>query len=253
VWGPVRLPMLVFLCLAVGSGVPLHAQVDSGSDEEMLSRTTPGAPPVPAAVARQRCVDVDPSRGMDDADWARRCRVVEWKPLGTADGTAFFSARYEWRDQREAGGERYADRSAETVVFSRTADGRMKPEWHAVFGLDYYVSATPEVAPAPGGGVLLSVESCYNGTGGCGQAFLLRRRRTWTMVRQRWIDQLPRSMHGGFWKGTYVDPATLRGGANLYAPTDANCCPSHHLHVRTALAGTSLVLRGYQVGPPSDR
>jgi hypothetical protein len=242
-------PLLLAVLLAAGS-LPLRAQIDTGSDEEMLSRTTPRAPAVAADAARRRCVDVDPSRGMDVAAWVRKCRVVEWKPLRPADGAQFFSARYEWTDDDVVNGEHFARREAETVVFSRAADGKMKPEWHAVFDRDYYVSATPEVVPAPGGGALMSIVTCVNGTGGCAQAFLLRRIGVWTEVRQRWIDQLPRSMHGRFWKGAYVDPATLRGDAGLYDANDANCCPSHDLHVRVALVGSSLVLRSYTVGPP---
>ena len=90
---------------------------------------------------------------------------------------------------------------------------------------------------------------CVNGTGGCQQHFMLRRARRWRPVREPWHRQLPSSMRSRFWKGTYVDPATLRGSGGLYADRDGNCCPSRDVNVRLALRGDSLVLLGYRVVP----
>jgi hypothetical protein len=85
-----------------------------------------------------------------------------------------------------------------------------------------------------------------NGTGGCRQRFLLRRGDSWRAARQAWMEQLPDSVGGGFWKGTYINPMTLQGQAALYRQTDANCCPSRILYFRVRLEGDALVLRDHR-------
>jgi hypothetical protein len=136
------------------------------------------------------------------------------------------------------------------VLFSQAAEGgRLRPEWTASYGPNYIASVDLLTAPTANGGVLLSVLDCVNGTGGCRQHFMLRRAGRWRPVHEPWLRQLPASMRDHFWKGTYVDPATLRGAGALYVDSDANCCPSRQVNIRLALRGDSLVLRDYSVGP----
>ena len=84
---------------------------------------------------------------------------------------------------------------------------------------------------------------CVNGTGGCTQEFLRRNRnRTWTAIRQAWLDQLPSGSWGRIRHGSRIDPQSLRGEAGFYGDGDPNCCPSQTLFVELALRGDSLVL-----------
>jgi hypothetical protein len=65
----------------------------------------------------------------------------------------------------------------EEVVVFEEGDRGLKAVWHARFERgDYAIlrSITPEIARRPDGTTLLSVMSCLNGTGGCGQQFLHR-------------------------------------------------------------------------------
>jgi hypothetical protein len=237
--------------LLVLSAAPLVAQSAFGDAEDFVaSSVVASGRPVDVATAMRRCVDLDSPAWLASRAPASACRVKEWGPLKAVDGTRFFYARYEYPRSGPAASHGGTQGLARTVVFARMPDGRVRPEWYAVFEREFYLSVTPRVEPAPGGGALVSVESCVNGTGGCSQDFLLRRGGRWSTVRQRWVGQLPAAMKGRFWKGTYVDPATLRGRFGLYGDRDPNCCPSRSLAVRVALVGTSLVLRGYRVGPP---
>ena len=60
----------------------------------------------------------------------------------------------------------------EVVLFEQSAPGEVRAVRHARFDIGPYAiwaSVTPEVVQTSDGKTLLSVMSCVNGTGGCGQ------------------------------------------------------------------------------------
>ena len=91
---------------------------------------------------------------------------------------------------------------------------------------------------------------CVNGTGGCGQDFLLRHPDGhWFPLKQAWLDQLPRGYKGRIRHGVRIDPKTLRGEAGFYGNRDPNCCPSQNLIVYLTVRRDSLVLLRQAVRP----
>ena len=105
-------------------------------------------------------------------------------------------------------------------------------------------SITPGVARTEGGTTLLSIMSCVNGTGGCGQDFLHRHADgRWSAVTQDWLKQLPPGFAERIRHGVHIEPQILRGEAGFYGDTDPNCCPSQVLEVDLLLRGDALVLR----------
>jgi hypothetical protein len=237
---------------------PARAQNDYGDDYTIVRRELTGLAAVPESRVRSMCMDFGTGwlREMPAAERARietSCRMTETGELARADGERFRFARYRRRivmppEDARRPRDRQIINEEVVVLFSQPAEGgRLRPAWMWMYGPNFIASVNLKTAPAPGGGVLLSVVDCVNGTGGCGQDFLLRRGGRWRTVRDPWHRQLPASMRDGFWKGTHIDPATLEGGGGLYSRQDGNCCPSRRLHVRVRLRGDSLVLRDYRV------
>jgi hypothetical protein len=103
------------------------------------------------------------------------------------------------------------------VLFDSPQPGKLRPVWHARFDsgeYGIYRSVTPEVASTTQGSILLSVQSCVNGTGGCSQEFLQRRPDgRWTNVRQAWLGQLPAGFSERILHGVRIEPSTLKGEA----------------------------------------
>jgi hypothetical protein len=188
----------------------------------------------------------------------QHCEVVAFD---TVAGTPprWIVARYRWtslftaEDQARGADARDTVTEEETVLLEVGRAGQLRPVWHArleVGDFAIWRSITPELTATSEGTTLLSVMSCVNGTGGCGQEFLQRHADgRWFPVWQDWLDQLPPSYGGRIRHGVRIDPTTLHGEAGFYGEHDANCCPSQQLLLDLALHGDHLVLRGQSVLP----
>jgi hypothetical protein len=253
------LQMLVVVFASAGLA---HSQTSEDAKKHVLREVGLGAlaaqSAVPIARARDKCLVLPPVPEGDDivgpdgmSGSLGRCEVIEFNRLaGPASGWTV--ARYRWTSAKPAGDpsprslQSDVKTAEEVVLFDTPAPGKVRPIWHDRFatGEDaVWRSVTLEGAPADGGSTLLSVMYCVNGTGGCGQEFLRRNRnRTWTGIRQVWLDQLPSGFWGRIRHGSRIDPHSLRGEAGFYGDGDPNCCPSQVLSVELALRGDSLVL-----------
>jgi hypothetical protein len=212
------------------------------SRESLLRETmlglVPVRPSVPVAQARQRCVDL-PAGPADDrlmgphggSSISTRCEVVEYRTLSGAAAGRWSSARYRWtsvftaEDPSRGADARDTVVEEEAVVFAEAPSGEVRPVWHGRFETGSYAlwrSVTPELATTSEGTTLLSVMRCPNGTGGCGQEFLLQHRDGgWGAVRQVWRDQLPPGIASRIRHGVRIDPVTRRGETGLYGEHDA--------------------------------
>jgi hypothetical protein len=225
---------------------------------------------VPDTEARHRCLLLPVAPPDDrlqgphgDSLVATRCEVAEYQPLGPDPATPWIAAQYRWtsvftvEDSARPPAARDTVTEEEAVVLFVPRPGQARAVWHERYETGAYAvwrSATPEIAPTTAGTTLLSVMSCVNGTGGCGQEFLQRYGDgQWAAVWQAWRDQLPDGFAARMWHGVRIDPRTLEGTAGFYGPRDPNCCPAEKLTVQLALEGDSLVLRHYEVVPVPDR
>jgi hypothetical protein len=253
---------------------PLKAQTiperaDSGRN--LPSRVWLGLLPAPSAVpatqAAKVCVPLPRSEEADeiqgphgDSLITSSCNVASFSPTDSSAQSGWITSHYTWtsvytaEDSGRGGGARDTVAEEEVVLFKTSGPG-LTPVWHQRFETGNYAiwrSVTPELAPARGG-TLLSVMQCVNGTGGCGQEFLLRHPDgRWFPVRQTWLDQLPRGFQGRIRHGVRIDPKTLRGEAGFYGDRDPNCCPSQDLIVHLTVRGDSLVLLRQAVRPTPE-
>jgi hypothetical protein len=219
---------------------------------------------VPESGVRDRCIPlpmIEPlASGLDDGQHgdslvATRCEVLSYHRLDTAPGGPWFVAEYRLTSVYTPSGAKSQEPSkrdtvthGEMVLLASAGLGQLRPVWHQLFDYAMIRSMKIEVAPAVGRATLLSVKSCFNGTGGCHQEFLRRASDgRWGPVSQVWLLQLPRGFPDRIQHGFQIDPRTLRGEAGFYGAHDANCCPSQTLNFWLRLRGDSLVLQGHRV------
>jgi hypothetical protein len=226
--------------------------------EAMLGILTDQAS-IPEIAVRQHCLAL-PADAPDDrlqsphGDFliSTSCEVMPDQPLGRLLPTGWITSRYRWTSvftaEDKARGPNAQDTvtEEEVVLFEPSARGQVRAVWHARFDTGPYAiwaSVTPELAQTGDGKALLSVMSCVNGTGGCGQEFIQRHADgRWYPVHQDWLDQLPGGFQGRIRHGVRIDPRTLQGEAGFYGDRDPNCCPSQRLLVQLKLRDDSLVL-----------
>lgn len=193
-----------------------------------------------------------------DTLFATTCQLAWYIALDSGDGARWASATYRHRyiyshDTAMTGA---ATRDTVTVddavLFTVDPGDLLRPVWHNTY--DRRDTWELDLAAAQQqGGLLLSLQYCVNGTGGCRQDFMMRRDGLWADVPQAFLKQLPRSMHDKFWKGIRIDVHSLHADAPLYRDRDANCCASRQIWMDLGLRGDSLVLRRYHVAPtPRD-
>jgi hypothetical protein len=220
---------------------------------------------VPESRARKNCLSLPVDAPNDRLQGPHgvslvttRCEVVRYRTLGTGSTSGWFRAEYRWvslftaEDTARGPAARDTVAEDEVVLLASAESGRVRPVWHERFETGSHAlwrSVTPEIAKF-GADILLSIQHCVNGTGGCSQEFL-RRSPTgqWTSVRQVWVGQLPRDIAGRINHGVNIDVRDLHGEGGLYGPRDPNCCPSELLQVRLGLRGDSLLLRSRTVVP----
>jgi len=222
-----------------------------------------GEPSVSRTRARERCLSLPVDAPNDrlqgphgDSLVTTHCEVVRYAALGIGPRSGWSFAEYRWvslftaEDTARGFAARDTVGEDEMVAFAPAETGRVRPVWHERFETGSHAlwrSVTPELAKI-GADILLSIQHCVNGTGGCSQDFLRRSPGgQWTLVRQVWVDQLPRDLIGRVQPGMRIDVRDLRGEGGLYGPRDPNCCPSESLRVQLGLRGDSLLLRSRTV------
>jgi hypothetical protein len=189
---------------------------------------------------------------LEPAD-SNTCAFAGMDTLGRADGRRWIVAKYLWRQMGAADSikrKSFPEATRDTfdvlhvVLFSAPHAGNLwRPEWYTWIEPHMIRGLTPTLAPGPDGSALLGLLYCWNGTGGCWQAFLHRQGGQWFAVESSFLSSLAKAYPGfGFSKGIYVDARTLRGEAGAYREGEGNCCPRNEVRFNVLLRGHSLVL-----------
>lgn len=247
-------PALLALLAALAAALPAAAQDEVDPHEMVYAGILANGPTVSEHASRNGCpsfpmrwISAHPRADEIDAT----CGTEATGELERTGDRRWFWTRYRWTVVLPPDNPDVMPPDTvvedEVVLFSAPLDrDELTAEWHARYWVNYIYRVNVEVGPTDDGRALLAVQSCWNGTGGCGQNFLLRDARGWRPVREVWPDQLPDDASGAFNKGWYINPMTLQGQASLYSEGDANCCPSRLLYFRVRLEGDSLVLRDHR-------
>lgn len=207
-------------------------------------------PPVAMASARRGCLELGDDTYAPDVHRVGACKDLGFTSLGVAGGARWYSslASRRWLLNDPPGSTADTVVESELVLFRAIGDTLLSPVWHYRFEPALLRSVTPEVVTA-GGRVLVSVDECVNGTGGCGQSFFTYRGGRWRVVRLSFLDSLVHRFPGAINHGSHVDPRTLRASAAVYSDTDANCCPSRVAEMRLRLRGDALEIIELRVRP----
>ena len=197
--------------------------------------------PIAARIAEHECPSLGDDMFDKDVSEIGACRALGLHDIGSAGGASWTYGAYE-RRWLPAPNDTVVER--EVVLFRKASrDGsNLQPVWHYRYEAAILVSAKPEVAPVAGrgGAALFSVDECVNGTGGCGQSFVMLKQGLPMPVKLAFLDSLNRRFPGGIRHGFHVDLRTLRGSLALYSGNDANCCPSTIGDFVLRLRGNSL-------------
>ncbi|HET6232440.1 MAG TPA: hypothetical protein VFE05_20360 [Longimicrobiaceae bacterium] len=240
-----RHALLSATMLLVSGGCRLQAQ-DVDPPEWVAPGYLTHAAPISQAQARTRCPAVS-SAG---------CRPVEMADLGMAGGRRWSVGIYQtiiadtFPDPTTKDTVIYSRQEETLVVYSAArAGGVLRPEWQGVYWPTWFADVIPEIGDAPGGGAMLALTVCWNGTAGCTSQFLkIRRADGWHAVRQQWAAGLPRRLRP-FARGAFVAPKTLTAKTGLWhGRTFESPTRLHWLIARLGWRGTrTLVLRSYRV------
>jgi hypothetical protein len=178
------------------------------------------------------------------------CVSLGFKSLGVSGGAGWYSslASRRWLLNEPPKGPADTVVESELVLFRAIGDTLLSPVWHYRFEPEELRSVTPQVV-ATTGGVLVSIDECVNGTGGCGQSFFTYRSGRWRVVRLSFLDSLNRRFPGAINHGSHVDPLTLHASAAVYSREDANCCPSRVAEMRLRLRADALEIIELRIRP----
>lgn len=196
---------------------------------------------VPIASARRGCLELGDRTYASDVHQIGACVSLGFTPLGGAGGARWYSslASRRWLLNEPPKGLADTVVESELVLFRAIDDTLLSPVWHYRFEPEELRSVTPRVVAA-NGGILVSIDECVNGTGGCGQSFFTYRGGRWRVVRLSFLDSLNRRFPGAINHGSHVDPLTLHASAAVYSREDANCCPSRVVEMRLRLRADAL-------------
>jgi hypothetical protein len=99
--------------------------------------------------------------------------------------------------------------------------------------------------------MLLAIQECLNGTGGCEESFALNRRGSWRGLRLAFLDSLERQYPGAVRHGFHVNPRTLTAVVGIYSDGDRNCCPSRSAVILLRIRADALEMKAIRITPVS--
>jgi hypothetical protein len=231
--------------------IPMRSLTTVGLAVAALAAPLPAFPgafvrhsPIAAAIAEHECLSLGNNMFDESVTAVGACRPLGFHDIDRGGGVAWVYGTYE---RRWLPSPTDTVDESEVVLFTRRRGSALQPVWHYRYERQMLRSVVPQVAPAAGGAVLLSIEECVNGTGGCGQSFALFDHGSWNAIRLAFLDSLNRRFPDGVRHGFHVDVRTLRGSLGLYSGKDANCCPSRTAEFSLRLRGRSLELVSLEV------
>jgi hypothetical protein len=243
--------------IAVGAMLIVAAPASGQTDSRNSTGHFLTSPSVAIDAVRRRCVELGDDTYTKDVPQVGVCVPHGILSRGTAAGLRWYSAVFgrRWLLTDSGTGAR-ADTAAESefVLFTSGTqragrDTLLTPVWHVRFEPEILRSVTPEIVSVNGGGALVGIDECVNGTGGCAQSFLLWRNDRWRLVHLAFVDSLNRRFPGAINHGFHVNVKTLRANAAVYAPSDANCCPSRTAEMQLRLREDGLEIVSLRLRP----
>ena len=173
------------------------------------------------------------------------CEVVELVTMDTLDAWWWTMVRY-----RRGAIERF-DGTVDTVDFDEVVligvdrDREVAiPVWHLIRdrSIEFITGFRWSRKRS---GLLLAVDICVNGTGGCHEEWLTEYAGDhWAVVEQSYLSELATRAPEGFalHKGRRIDLETTTGEQPIAKESDANCCPSGLMRFSVWLDGRRLKL-----------
>lgn len=194
--------IILFTCAVVLAGVAFKAaDAQTGKTENNLAGELLTAAPVLVDSPERSCQILGPSLWSPEVHEVGQCRGRGCSAAGTALHHDWVACEYERRWVLPPSGSDPPDTVAENeVVLYRTesmlrragrdqpSERQFTPVWHERFQAETLRSVTATVTPLQKGGMLLAIQECLNGTGGCDESFALNRGDRWRALRLAFLD-----------------------------------------------------------------
>jgi hypothetical protein len=201
--------------------------------------------PVRADSAERSCLVLGTRGPPPGGEESVKCRVRKCSRVGHAGTSDWTACEYE---RSPTGYEVVLYQAEPRRLAARRVrvERAVRPVWHGFYTGEFLRSATPAVT-AHHDSVLVSIRTCWNGTGGCEEFFLLKRRGVWRPVRLAFLDSLERQFPNAIQHGFRVNARALTASAAIYSKGDANCCPSRSAEMQLRLRGDALELKAIRI------
>lgn len=242
---------LLIIAFALG-GTALGAQAPRERPAGTFEGHEGGAPAYTRDQLRRECpASIDSiARALveDQRATPYRCTIDTLYTLPRADDQTWVGVQYTLLHPDST--SKVVEIVASALYAARSAQQPFRLQWIGAQFPELVRSIYPELVRRPDGSAFVGITYCINGTGGCWQEYLSRRRGRWFTITEAWRRQLPALPGGRVGKGEGVDLATLVGRYGFYADDDANCCPSRELLIHLVLRRDSLFLVRHELRAP---
>jgi hypothetical protein len=217
---------------------------------------------IPAASVSNACAHLPHQAVYVDPPRSTTCRVIRYVPLDSTSDAIWSYALYHHTSVYHSAGSSQPDTipELELVLLAAPLDSvdHLAAVAHTRADHNGIIDMSVAVADHPNG-VLLGVEFCLNGTGGCWQEFLHRSGPQWRELPDPYGLLVPELRRMGVVVGPQgsrlamprINTRTLRGVISLYGPRDANCCPSRRAEFQLELTRQGFRLLELTVLPDS--
>jgi hypothetical protein len=212
---------------------------------------TPPLHPAPVAVPTskaQSCI------GQSDPvpNWTGKAHPncsVDWSKLGSMRGRTLYRARYQWpSDELLPDFPDTQYRVVVEVLFEGTGNAKEVTPLLAVQRDETYSFLRPLTIHYVGDLRIVEIRECLNGTGGCGQEFLVWRSgkvlEIPNSIRKQVEQRLPTGYHTA--KSPEIDIDTLTGRGGVWLDSDPNCCPSASVTFTFSVSDRELMIRDFK-------
>jgi hypothetical protein len=218
--------------IAVGCSRAQHGESEARVDSTPASARsagrpgTTGAPTVPIDRARTICI----SATTPIPNWttpAPDC-IVSWSVLGTVESRTLYAGRYSWPSDAGAPPSQQRYKIVTVVMYEgRGDDTAVTPIWNSQ--LDETDASFGSVTLQHAGAIpIVKVETCLNGTGGCGTTLYRWTPGTLVDIGVDLASEVRRALpaDSSLNKAPQIDLASMKVVAGVWAEDDPNCCPS---------------------------
>jgi len=228
------LTILMLLCIAIDGALAVGLDQTPSTTSAKIALST----------ARSACISESKPVPRWTGKAHPRCSV-EWSELGKKGRLVLYRARYKWPSEELPN----KDYSVVTeVLFEGIRRGKQVMPLFAIQNDETYEFLSPLSLHRVGDRMVVKIEICLNGTGGCDQDFLLWQPGKTVEISNSIHVQVEQQLPAGYsiLKSPQIDIDTLTGVSGAWLESDPNASPSASVTFSLSLSGHNLLIRDFR-------